>query len=107
MDFIWTTCLFQPLLNALVWIYNTLAHQNMGWAVVILTVFLRFALLPLSIISGRDDERQKVVEEEARRVASSFKNDPEAEKEEYRRMMKKNRISPWQGAWCFWYSFWF
>jgi YidC/Oxa1 family membrane protein insertase len=67
----------------------------MGWAVVILTVCLRFALLPLSIISGRDDERQKAVEEEARRVASSFKNDPEAEKEEYRRMMKKNRISPW------------
>jgi YidC/Oxa1 family membrane protein insertase len=95
MGFIWTTCLFQPLLNALVWIYNTFAHQNMGWAVVILTVCLRVILLPLSIISERDDERQKVVEEEARRVASSFKKDAEAEKEEYRRLMKKNHISHW------------
>ena len=95
MHFIWTTLLFQPLLNALVWIYNTLAHQNMGWAVVILTVFLRVILLPLSIISSRDSERQKRLEEEARRVAASFKTDPEAEKEEYRKIMKKNRVSPW------------
>ncbi|MFA5127964.1 MAG: YidC/Oxa1 family membrane protein insertase [Patescibacteria group bacterium] len=95
MGFIWSVCLFQPLLNALVWIYNTLAHQNMGWAVIILTVCLRVVLLPLSIISGRDSDRQKKVEEEARRVAASFKNDPEAEKEEYRKMMKKNRVSPW------------
>jgi YidC/Oxa1 family membrane protein insertase len=95
MSFIWTTCLFQPLLNVLIWIYNNLAHQNMGWAVIILTIGLRIILLPLSIISGRDSDRQKKVEEEAMRVAASFKTDPEAQKEEYRKIMKKNRVSPW------------
>lgn len=95
LHFIWSTLLFQPLLNVLIWIYNGPAGQNMGWAVVLLTIGLRVVLLPLSIISGRDSARQKKVEEEARRIAASFKNDPEAEKEEYRKIMKKNRVSPW------------
>lgn len=93
--FVWTVCLYQPLLNALVWIYNGLAHQNMGWAVVILTVFLRLALLPLSIISQRDMMRQRQVEADARKAAESYKKDRVAQNEEYRKIMRANRISPW------------
>lgn len=93
--FVWTVCLYQPLLNALVWIYNGLAHQNMGWAVVILTLFLRLALLPLSIISQRDMLRQRQVEADARKAAESYKKDRVAQNEEYRKIMRANRISPW------------
>lgn len=95
MMFIWTEILYQPLLNLLVWIYNGFAHQNMGWAVVILTVFLRLALLPLSIISQRDAIRQRKVEDDARKAAESYKNDRIAQNEEYRKIMRANRISPW------------
>lgn len=92
---IWSVYLYQPLLNALVWIYSNLAGLNMGWAVIILTVFLRVALLPLSIISQRDAIRQKKVEEEAKKAVEMFKNDRVEQKEEYRKIMRKNRISPW------------
>jgi membrane protein insertase Oxa1/YidC/SpoIIIJ len=95
MPDIWFTYLYQPLLNGLVWIYNNLAGQNMGWSVIILTVFLRTALLPLSIISQRDILRQNKTKEEAARAADMFKNDAVARNEEYRRIMKKNKISPW------------
>jgi len=95
MSGIWFSYLYQPLLNFLVWIYNNLAGQNMGWAVIILTLFLRFALLPLSLISQRDVVRQKEVEKEAARAVEIFKKDPVARKEEYRRIMRRNRISPW------------
>ncbi len=91
----WFSYLYQPLLNALVWIYNNLSGQNMGWAVIILTVFLRTALLPLSIISQRDAMRQQRVELEAKKAVEMFKNDAVARNEEYRKIMKKNRISPW------------
>ncbi|MCX6782069.1 MAG: YidC/Oxa1 family membrane protein insertase [Candidatus Magasanikbacteria bacterium] len=95
MSDFWFSYLYQPLLNALVWIYNNLANQNMGWAVIILTVFLRAALLPLSIISQRDAMRQRQVELEAKKAVEMFKNDRVAKNEEYRKIMKKNRISPW------------
>ncbi|MDD2758354.1 MAG: YidC/Oxa1 family membrane protein insertase [Patescibacteria group bacterium] len=91
----WFSFLYQPLLNALVWIYNSLAGQNMGWAVIILTVCLRLVLLPLSLIAQRDSARQKKIEQEAQKTAESFKNDRVAQNEEYRRIMRANRISPW------------
>jgi len=95
MPDIWFNYLYQPLLNVLVWIYNNLAGQNMGWSVVILTVFLRIALLPFSIISQRDILRQKKIKEEAARAADVFKNDSVARNEEFRKIMKANKISPW------------
>ncbi len=67
----------------------------MGWSVVWLTIFLRIILLPLTLISERDAVRQENVEEEARHAAKAFKNDAVAQKEEIRKIMKKNRVSPW------------
>jgi len=95
---IWFDFLYQPTLNFLVWIYNGPAGQNMGWAVVILTVILRVCLLPLSIISQRSVHRRKVAEAEALTAIEAFKNDPVAQKEEYRKIMKKHKISPWAKA---------
>ncbi len=95
MSYIWFTLLYQPVFNLLVWLYNNLSQGNMGYAVIIMTVMLRLCLLPLSIISERDVNRQKEVELEALQVAKSFKNDPIAQKEEARRIIRKYRVSPW------------
>lgn len=94
-SYIWYYFLYQPLFNALIWIYQNIAHQNLGWAVVWLTIFLRVVLLPLTIISERDAVRQEKAEEEAKKTAAAFKNDPVAQKEEIRKIMRRNRISPW------------
>lgn len=67
----------------------------MGWAVIILTVGLRLVLLPLSIVSQRDVMRQRQVEKDALAAVQSFKKDPVAQKEQYRKFMRANRISPW------------
>jgi membrane protein insertase Oxa1/YidC/SpoIIIJ len=98
LTYFWANYLYQPLFNALIWIYFNIAERNLGWAVIWLTVFLRVILLPLTIISERDAVRQKKTEEDARHAAKVFKNDAVAQKEEIRRIMKKNRVSPWAKA---------
>lgn len=95
LSYFWSVYLYQPLFNALIWIYLNIAERNLGWAVVWLTIFLRIILLPLTIISERDATRQKNVEEEAMHAARAFKNDAIAQKEEIRKVMKKNMVSPW------------
>lgn len=95
LSYFWSTFLYQPLFNALIWIYLNIAGRNLGWAVVWLTVFLRFLLLPLNIISARDGIKQQKVEEQARYAAKAFKNDAIAQKEEIRKIMKRNKVSPW------------
>ena len=92
---IWFTFLYQPLFNALVWLYSNLADFNLGWAVIYLTIGLRLALLPLTIISERNVLRQDQADKEAEEALRQFKNDSVAQKNEYRRIIKKYKISPW------------
>ncbi len=95
ISYIWITFLYQPLFNVLIWIYNNIAGKNMGWAVIWLTIFLRLALLPLTIISERNAYKEINAETEAAEAAKAFKHDPIARKEIVRKIIKKNKISPW------------
>lgn len=95
LETIWFSFLYQPLFNALIWIYTNIANQNMGWAVIWLTVFLRILLLPLSIISEYNNHRKEKAVEEAQRAVSAYKNDRIAQKDVIRKIMKKYKVSPW------------
>ena len=95
LSFIWYTFLFQPLFNVLIFFYNGWAHQNLGWAVVCLTIALRLVLLPFSIISEKNAIKEENLEAEAKKMAEAYRGDPVAAKEAYRNFIKKNKISPW------------
>ncbi|OGH88197.1 MAG: hypothetical protein A3J93_00445 [Candidatus Magasanikbacteria bacterium RIFOXYC2_FULL_42_28] len=94
-SYFWLTFLYQPLFNALVWIYSNVADFNLGWAVIWLTVFLRILLLPLSIISERNIIREERAEAEAEEKSQAFRGDPVLMKDAFRKIMKKHKISPW------------
>ena len=94
-SFIWYTYLYQPLFNVLIWIYGNWAGQNLGWAVIYLTILLRVVMLPLSIVSERNAMKQEKFEEEVGIKLKSFKHDAIAQKEELKKVMKKYHISPW------------
>lgn len=91
----WTLFLYQPVFNALIFIYQTIGIANMGWSVVWITVFLRFVLLPFNIISERNNIRHERAVVEAECVIAAFKNDKIAQSEEARKIMRKYKISPW------------
>lgn len=90
--------LYQPLFNALIWIYNNWTEMNLGWAVVYLTLFLRIALLPFTIIDERDKAKNEALVEDLRRVEKGYKNDPVQRKEEVRKILKKRKVRPWAKA---------
>ncbi|KKU11758.1 MAG: Membrane protein insertase YidC [Parcubacteria group bacterium GW2011_GWC2_45_7] len=92
---LWFIVLYQPLFNALIWIYSNVANENFGWAVIWLTIFLRILLLPLTIISEYNEARHREAVEEASKTLQAYKNDRVAQKEVARRIMKKYHISPW------------
>jgi YidC/Oxa1 family membrane protein insertase len=92
---LWFVVLYQPVFNALIWIYTNIAGYNLGWAVVWLTIFLRILLLPLTFISEKNVDKDKQLEDDVKKVALHYKNDPIAQKEQVRKLMKKHRASPW------------
>lgn len=91
---LWNHYLYQPLLNVILVLYDGPARENMGMAVILLTLGLRVILLPLTIISRRKPKEQEVLEKTILAIEQDFKNDPVAQKEEIRAVFKQHRVSP-------------
>lgn len=95
---IWHQYLFTPLLNVLIYLYNTIAFENLGLAVVYMTIGLRIILIPFSIISERNGFKYERVQEDFAAIQKEFKNDSVERKERVRELMRVNKIRPWASA---------
>jgi len=92
---VWQIYLYQPLVNLLVYLYNSVAGQNLGWAVVSLTICLRLVLLPLSIMSERNAIVAEDLDDEVKEIERRYRTDPVLLREHIRALMKKYHIRPW------------
>ncbi len=92
---IWHDFLYQPLFNVLIWFYNNWADQNLGWAVVYLTIMLRLVLLPFTIVTENTRIKNEELYEDVKRVDHEFKKDQVLKKEEIRKILKKRKVHPW------------
>ena len=91
----WQLYLYQPLVNMLVYLYNTVAGQNLGWAVIALTVSLRLILLPLSILSERNELVMEEMDTEIKEAERRYRTDPIMLKDHVRALMRKHKVRPW------------
>lgn len=92
---LWHDYLYTPLLNVLFYLYAGPAFGNLGWAVVELTVLLRLALLPFTIMEERSSWRYEQLQAKLETVARDFKNDTVRRKEKVRQLLQEHRISYW------------
>ncbi len=95
LSWFWDKFLYAPLFNALIWLYNGPADQNLGAAVILLTIGIRLLILPVSILAERSKHIYVTVEEEILEIEKQHKNDPEIQKERIRELLRKRHVSPW------------
>lgn len=91
----WHDFLYTPLLNFLIFLYNGPAFGNMGVAIVELTVILRFALLPLSILDERNRYRYEKLDRRVEEIERDFKDDHIRRKEKIRELLKEHKVNYW------------
>jgi YidC/Oxa1 family membrane protein insertase len=95
LDWFWVTYFYAPVYNALIWLYNGPAEQNLGLSVIFLTLGLRLLIFPLTVISERNKHVYSKVEEQVAEIERTYKNDPEQQKERVRELLKEHHVSPW------------
>lgn len=98
LSVIWHDYLFAPLLNVLIYFYNGIAVENLGLAVVYMTIALRLVLIPFSIISERNSYKHEKIQKDLAIIGEEFKDDPVERKEHIRGLLKANKIYPWSSA---------
>jgi len=100
MDFIVTIfneALYRPLFNTLIWIYNIIPGNDLGIAIILLTILIRFILYPLSKKAIQSQKAISFLQPKIKEIQKKYKN-----KEEQAKVMmelyKKHKVNPMAGC---------
>ena len=91
----WHDYLYNPLLNILIFLYSGPAGENFGIAIIELTVVLRIALLPFTIIDERNGYRYEMLDKKIGAIERDFKADAIKRKEKIRELLQQHKVNYW------------
>ena len=92
---IWHDWLYAPLLNLLIYLYNTIGLGSLGVAVIALTAVIRVLLLPLSVLSERGALAYDRLQVKIRAIEEESHSDPIYKNERIRELLRQNKVNPW------------
>jgi YidC/Oxa1 family membrane protein insertase len=103
VDFGWFAFIAKPLFLGLRFIYERWVH-NYGWAIVLLTVLINFAMFPLKLKSIRSGQEMQRVAPLVKSIQDKYKgtkfNDPRKARmnEEVMKLYKEHHVNPLGGC---------
>ena len=86
--------LTQPLLNALIWLYNVTPGHDMGIAIIALTLLLRLALYPTFQKQLRAQKAMQKLQPKLDELKARHKDDKEAHTRATLELYKEHKVSP-------------
>lgn len=96
---IYTVLFYQPLFNGLILLYLALPRQDLGLAIVVFVVLVRFALLPVSIHGARTQKRLAELQPHIKELQKKHKENKEALSRDLMELYKMHKVNPFSG--CF------
>jgi len=95
-DYGYLTIIAKPLFWVLMQIHQVV--QNWGWAIIILTIFIKLIFFPLSAASYKSMARMKEVQPRLVQMKEQYKNDPQKLNQAMMAMYKQEKINPLGGC---------
>ncbi|NCA94456.1 MAG: membrane protein insertase YidC, partial [Sphingobacteriia bacterium] len=99
MTTIFHELIYQPIYNILIFVYDFFPGGDFGVAIIIVTVLLKAAMIPLSKKQIESQKRIQEIQPELKAIQEKYKNDKEKQTKEVMEFYKKNKINPFSG--CF------
>ncbi len=88
----------KPLGQFLYWIYNTVALQNYGLAIIIFTIIVRAALVPLTLKQYKSSAEMQKVQPLMQELQRKYSNDKQKLNEETMKLYQEHKINPAGGC---------
>jgi len=98
MSFLWNEILYKPLLNLLVFLYNIIPGHDLGIAIILLTILIRFAILPSSIKASRSQRKMQKLVPELNKLKEQYKGDQQALAKAQMEFYKQYGVSPFSSC---------
>lgn len=88
--------LAKPLLDLLKWFHSLV--QNYGFAIILLTLLVRMAVLPFNIMSYKSMTKMKEVQPQLQAIREKYKDDPVRSQQETYAIFKEHKVNPLGGC---------
>jgi YidC/Oxa1 family membrane protein insertase len=93
---IWQTIFVTPLLNLMMGLYSFTG--SLGLAIILMTVLIRAALLPVMLPSAKNMKKQRDLKPELDKIREKFKYDKQKQAEKQMELFKEHGINPASGC---------
>jgi len=97
MSYLYHTFIAHPIINAMILIYNYLPFKDLGLAIIILTLIIRFLLLPLSYKAARTQREITKVQPKLKEIQKKYKDNREEQAKQLMAIYKEHKINPLSG----------
>ena len=97
MHTLWQTIFYQPIYNILIFITNNVTFGDLGFAIIIITIIIKFILYPLTKKSIKSQILMKKMEPEIKLIKKNFPNKEEQAKKTFE-LYKKYGTNPFSGC---------
>ena len=97
MQALWNTIFYQPIYNILIFIVNNITFGDVGFAIIIVTIIVKFILYPLTKKSIKSQILMKKMEPEIKQIKKDYPNKEEQAKKTFE-LYKKYGTNPFSGC---------
>lgn len=97
MAYLWNTIFYNPIYNSLIFIINNVTFGDVGFAIILVTIIIKFVLSPLTKKSIRSQILMKKMEPEIKQIKKDFPN-REDQARETLKLYKKYGTNPFSGC---------
>ncbi len=97
MIYLYDIFIYQPLLNALIFLYETVAFRDFGIAIILFTIIVRIILFPLFQRSVRHQTTMQHLQPKLKKIEEAHKHDKERQLHETMALYKAHEINPFAG----------
>lgn len=86
--------LYRPLFNALIFLYDYVTLEDLGLAIIILTILIRFVLLPLFYKSAKNQTLMQKLQPKIQQIQQDHKGNKEKQAQALMSLYREHKVSP-------------
>ncbi|MDP3772061.1 MAG: YidC/Oxa1 family membrane protein insertase [bacterium] len=95
---LYTEILWRPIFNALIGLYTILPGQDLGVAIIALTIAIRLLLLPLFHHTQKSQRELSRIQPKIKEIQAAHKNNKEAQSKALMELYAAERVNPFSGC---------
>lgn len=96
-SYLFNEIFYKPLFNGLIFLYNIIPNHDMGVSIIILTIFIRLVLWPLTNKGIRSQKALAALQPKIEELKKKFKDNKEAQAKALMALYSENKINPLAG----------